>query len=102
MYPFGHLERASIHAYVVFTNQDSHYLYWCDDAAHRLGGPDGFVLVLQGRLPTTPDGLGLFNNNGQSIRQPASQRRPAQARRLSKPAEGGWRPIIYFERRADY
>lgn len=87
-FPFGHLESPSVRAYVVYTNKDSNYLYWCD-AASRLLSPspppphhkalrsrphlghatqeaqphaeavqdNAFVLVLKGRLPTTPTGL---------------------------------------------
>lgn len=54
MFPYGHLEPRGIHNYVVYTNKDSNYLYWCDSTP-RLG--DAFVLVLRGTLPRTPAGL---------------------------------------------
>lgn len=54
MYPFGHLETRGVSNYVVYTNKDSNYLYWCD-SVNRLG-PD-FLLVLWGWLPRTPAGL---------------------------------------------
>lgn len=61
MYPYGHLESQSVHDYVIYTNKDSNYLYWCD-ATHRLGngGPENFVVLLQGKLPRTP--VGLFDS----------------------------------------
>ena len=54
MYPFGHLETRGVSNYVVYTNKDSNYLYWCD-SINRLG--PNFVLVLRGKLPSTPAGL---------------------------------------------
>jgi hypothetical protein len=54
MYPYGHLETRGVSNYVVYTNKDSNYLYWCD-SVNRLG-PD-FLLVLRGWLPLTPAGL---------------------------------------------
>ncbi|GAB5035197.1 deoxyuridine 5-triphosphate nucleotidohydrolase [Nannochloropsis oceanica] len=58
MFPYGHLESRGVHDYVVYTNKDSNYLYWCD-ATHRMGDGDAdkFVVVLRGRLPITPTGL---------------------------------------------
>lgn len=54
MYPYGHLESRGVSNYVVYTNKDSNYLYWCD-SVNRLGRD--FLLVLRGQLPRTPAGL---------------------------------------------